>query len=161
MGAGVLPMAWYKGKRYFLFSRETIDMKGDGSGKLSDFGGSKERNETPYATAVREAHEESSGFLGSKTDIKNLIRYHKEARISTKTYTTYIVEILYDRELPRDFQKDYRYVKKHNPELIYKHNGLYEKDKLIWLPLHKLKSNMRKFRPWYKSIVKLIIKEFE
>ena len=51
-------------------------------------------------------------------------------------------------------------LKKHNPELIYKHNGLYEKDKLIWLPLHKLKSNMRKFRPWYKSIVKLIIKEF-
>lgn len=160
MGGGILPMALYKGKRYFLFSRETLDGEDD-PGKWSDFGGSKQKHETPFATAIREGWEESSGFLGNKTSIRNLVKNHKVARIKSRTYTTYIVKIGYDNNLPKEFQKDYRDIKKHNPDLIYKHNGLYEKDKLMWMPFDKLKSNLRRFRPWYREIVKLIINEFE
>ena len=29
MGGGILPMALYKGRRYFLFSRETLDGEDD------------------------------------------------------------------------------------------------------------------------------------
>lgn len=159
MGAGILPMAWHNGKRYFLFSRETKDGNED-TGKWGDFGGSKEKNETRYATAIREGWEESAGFLGSKADIKKLVKNHKKARIKSRTYTTYIVKIPYDHKLPKAFRNNYLYIKKNTPILIYQHNGLYEKDKLMWLPLHKLKSKINRFRPWYKEIIKLIIKEF-
>jgi len=45
MGGGILPVSIHKGKLYFLFSREYINSKKDG-GLWSDFGGSKEKNET-------------------------------------------------------------------------------------------------------------------
>jgi hypothetical protein len=80
MGGGILPMALYKGKRYFLFSRETLDGEDD-PGKWSDFGGSKKKHETPFATAIREGWEESSGFLGNKTSIRNLVKNHKVVHI--------------------------------------------------------------------------------
>ena len=69
MGGGILPVTVYRNNVYFLFSREYINAKYDG-GKWSDFGGSKEKSETFYDTAIREGYEESSGFLGNKSDIK-------------------------------------------------------------------------------------------
>ena len=44
MGGGV-SVAIHKGKLYFLFSREYINSKDDG-GLWSDFGGSKDNDET-------------------------------------------------------------------------------------------------------------------
>lgn len=160
MGGGILPMAWKNKKRYFLFSRETIDGDDD-PGKWSDFGGGKEKNETSLQTAIREGWEESAGFLGDKNSIKNLIKYHKQHRISHKGYATYIVKIPYDENLPKNFQNYYKQIKKYHPHLIYLHNGLFEKDKLMWLSYDKLKSNLHRFRPWYKAIVKKIIEKYE
>ena len=160
MGGGILPVAYKNNKLYFLFSRETIDGTDD-PGKWSDFGGGKEKNETPLQTAIREGWEESAGFLGEKKDIKNLIKHNKIARLNFNGYATYIVEIQYDNKLPNEFQKYYKKIKKTHPELIHQHNGLFEKDKLTWMPYHKLKSNLHRFRPWYRGMVKLIIKKFE
>ena len=160
MGGGILPMAYKNNKMYFLFSRETIDGTDD-PGKWSDFGGGKEKKETYIQTAIREGWEESAGFLGDIADIKNLVKNHKLARISSNGYVTYVVEIPFDSKLPGKFQKHYKKVKKIHPQLIYQRNGLFEKDKLMWLPLNKLKHNLHRFRPWYKGIVKLIITKFE
>ena len=111
MGGGILPVAYHKGKIKFLFSREALH--GDEEpGKWSDFGGGKEGRETPYQTAVREGWEESSGFLGSKQDIRNLIRKHKLARIVYSKYTIYIVEIPFDTNLPREFSAHFKKNKK-------------------------------------------------
>ena len=76
MGAGILPVTVHRGKVYFLFSREYIGSKDDG-GLWSDFGGSKEKNESFFDTAVREGYEESGGFLGNKSDIKKGKKYRK------------------------------------------------------------------------------------
>jgi len=158
MGGGILPVAYHGNKIKFLFSREALHNK-DHPGMWSDFGGSKERSETPYQTAIREGWEESAGFLGNKEQIKNLIKSHKVARISNGTYTTYLVEIPYDPTLPKKFATYFKKIKKARPDLIYKSNGLFEKDKLMWLPYSKLRQNLSRFRPWYREILRLIIKE--
>ena len=73
MGAGILPISFKDGKIYFLFSREAGDKKFRDTGKWSDFGGSKEKNETYEQTAIREGWEESNGILGNKKAISSLL----------------------------------------------------------------------------------------
>ena len=158
MGGGILPVAFHKGKAKFLFSREALHTDDD-PGKWSDFGGGKEGRETPYQTAVREGWEESAGFLGSKQDIRALIKYHKIAKIEYNKYTTYIVEIPYDVNLPKKFSSYFKKVKKSRPHLIHNKDGLFEKDKLMWLSFDKLRESMHRFRPFYRGVLRQLIKD--
>ena len=48
-------------------------------------------------------------------------------------------------------------IKKNNPEKINK-NGYYEKDMLKWVRSDKLKDFNKQARPWYKSVIRLLIK---
>ena len=157
MGGGILPVTIHENNVYFLFSREYINARKDG-GKWSDFGGSKEKNESYYDTAVREGFEESSGFIGSKQDIKNLI---KNKFIKTITlpdgWRTYIVFIPYDKDLPRRFREDFLKMESNHPEKICK-NGMYEKDMLKWVDFNDLEEFNKDVRRWYKKVVKLLIK---
>ena len=157
MGGGILPVAIHKGKLYFLFSREWSKSKDDG-GKWSDFGGSKEGSESFKQTAIREGHEESGGFLGSRKKIKNLVENRTIAEITLNGYRCYLVLIEYDSTLPKRFRNKFNKVVETKPSLVEKHNGLYEKDMLRWYSYEDIKSKYRKFRPWYKSIVKEILK---
>ena len=159
MGGGILPAAIHKGKLYFLFSREYIHSKDDG-GMWSDFGGSKDHNETYDQTAFREGWEESSGILGTKTDIKNLMKYKTLKTITIRGYRVYIVLINYNKNLPKQFRKKFLNIEKNNPELIHKKNGLYEKDMLKWIEYSKLRSHYKYFRIWYRSIIKEILRKF-
>ena len=158
MGGGILPVAYHNGKVKFLFSREAM-YTDDDPGKWSDFGGGKEGRETPYQTAVREGWEESAGFLGTKQDIRKLIKHHKVAKVQYNKYTTYLVQIPYDMNLPKKFSADFKKNKRDRPDLVYDKNGLFEKDKLMWLSFDKLRKNMHRFRPFYKGILREIIKE--
>ena len=110
MGAGVLPMAFYKGNIYFLFSREWINSKEDG-GLWSDFGGSKDNNENFKETAIRECNEESNKILGSKKRIEHLVNKSIKT-ITINGYRTYIVLIDFDINLPKKFRNDFLNVKK-------------------------------------------------
>ena len=158
MGGGILPAAIHKGKLYFLFSREYIHSKDDG-GMWSDFGGSKDHNETFEQTALREGWEESSGILGTKSQIRDLMKYKTLKTITTRGYRVYIVLINYNKNLPKQFRKDFLKVEKNNPELIHKKNGLYEKDMLKWIEYSKLRSHYKLFRIWYRSFIKEILKK--
>lgn len=157
MGGGILPVTVYRNKVYFLFSREYIGSKDDG-GMWSDFGGSKEKNESYFDTAVREGYEESDGFLGSKSDIKKLIKNNFVKTVTLpQGYRTYIVYIPYDKTLPKRFREKFLHIKKTKPNKIAT-KGLYEKDMLRWVRFDKLKEFTKEVRPWYRSVVKLIIK---
>ena len=157
MGGGVLPIAIYKGKVYFLFSREYINNKGDG-GLWSDFGGSKDDDETYFQTALREACEESDKIIGSKNTIKNLMENSLQ-EITINGYRTYIILIDYDKDLPKKFRNKFLYVKQNKPHLICK-KGLYEKDMIKWYTYNDIKKKFDEFRPFYKKIVKTILKLF-
>ena len=157
MGGGVLPVAFYKGKLYFLFSREYINSKDDG-GLWSDFGGAKDNNETYFETALREGHEESDKIIGSKENIKDLMKNSLQ-EITVNGYRTYIVLIKYDRNLPKKFRSKFLNIKKNKPHLLCK-KGLYEKDMLKWYSYQDIKKNFDTFRPFYKNIVRVILKLF-
>jgi hypothetical protein len=67
MGAGILPATIYNGKLYFLFGKE--GKHEDSAPGFSDFGGGTDNNESYMETAVREAGEELTGFLGDDRDV--------------------------------------------------------------------------------------------
>ena len=159
MGGGILPVAYYKGNWYFLFARES-PFNNTHQGLWSDFGGSKEKGESYKETAIREGWEESSGILGSKKTIENLIKYKTLRYVTTGGYRTYVVLIDYDKMLPKKFRTKFLNILEKKPGLVTKHDGLYEKDMLQWVSFEDLKKNLNMFRPWYKNIVKLIINTF-
>jgi 8-oxo-dGTP pyrophosphatase MutT (NUDIX family) len=159
MGAGILPVTVYRNKIYLLYGRENVDDKNNKDrGKWSDFGGSTEKGESAFQTAVREGWEETAGILGSKTKIKNLIKYNLLDKISWDKdgkgiYTIFLVLIPYDSSLPKKLDKVYKNALKNEPEKVFAHNGLFEKDKAEWIPLEKLKSRVKTFRKWYQPLV--------
>ena len=157
MGGGVLPVAIHKGKLYFLFSREYINSKDDG-GLWSDFGGSKDNDETYFETALREGYEESDKIIGSKNNIKKLMKNSLQ-QITINGYRTYVVLINYDKDLPKKFRNKFLYIKENKPHLLCK-KGLYEKDMIKWYSYEDIKKNFNKFRPFYKNIVRTILKLF-
>ena len=159
MGGGILPIAFHKGKIYFLFSREQIESKVD-PGLWRDFGGASEKGESFFEAASREAHEESVGFLGSLKTIEKLIENKTLFTVTKQKHRTYIVLIKYDRTLPKRFRNKFLKIKKSNPELIKKHNGLYEKDMLKWMSYNEVK-NFPDFRKWYKrEFIPAILSKF-
>ena len=157
MGGGILPVAFYKGKIYFLFSREYSKSKTK-SGLWSDFGGSREKGETYEETAIREGYEESNHILGTKKYIIELIN-NGLYDITINGYRTYIVLIDYDKNMPSKFRQQFLSVKNNKPHLISK-NGLYEKDMLKWYSYKDIKNDYNKFRPFYKNIIKRILQIF-
>lgn len=159
MGAGILPIAFYKGKIYFLFSREELNAD-DEPGLWSDFGGGRDNNESFFETAVREGHEESAGFLGSKKTIENLIKNKTLFTVTKNKHRTYIVLIKYDKTLPKRFRNKFLKIKETKPHLIENHNGLYEKDMLKWMSYDEVRK-FKYFRKWYrKEFIPSILEKF-
>ena len=158
MGGGILPVARHNGQIYLLFSRERIaHNRHRDKGKWSDFGGSKEKNETQYQTAIREGFEESNGILGSKRDVRNLVKYHLMGEIKDPQYSIWIVEVEYDTDIVHIFHDNFEKALKYQKDTVKAHNGLFEKDKLIWIKLSQLKRKSHIFRQWYKRFIPLII----
>jgi len=160
--AGILPVAINNDKIYFLLSRETVDYKWKDSGKWSDFGGSIEKGETIITTAIREGCEETMGMLGNEKKLEKRINENLVKKYKVNHYTTYVIQIDYDKDFVRKFRKKYKNVlnnekKKH---LIYEKNGLYEKDMVKWVELKDIKKFYPKLRNWYKYVLKAVVKDF-
>jgi len=158
--AGILPVAYHNEKTYFLFSRESIDVTWKDKGKWSDFGGSREKGESLKTTAIRECVEESDGIFGKEKDIKYLIEKSLIKKFCVNHYTTYVIQVPYEPDLPKSFRKEYLEVLKKRRDLVIARNGLYEKDMLRWIELKNLKKFIPKMRPWYKAIARVILKHF-
>jgi hypothetical protein len=72
MGAGILPTTIHNGKLFFLFGKE--GKYEDSAPGFSDFGGGTDNSESFLETAIREAGEEFTGFLGNDSDVRNLLK---------------------------------------------------------------------------------------
>ena len=154
MGAGILPIAEYKGKLLFLFGKEYV------GNDWSDFGGGPSKNESKFETAVREGYEETDGFLGTKADIKKAINKNFLMKLDyKKQYRSYLFKVPYDYELPYYFDLHHIFIATNHPQLIDK-NGFFEKTEVEWLTLNDLKNNKYKFRPFYQNIVNQIIAQY-
>lgn len=95
--AGVLPWARTPNGPVFLLGRERS------SKRWSSFGGRPEEGETILETAIREAWEESIGFLGSEQDIAQQInQYVADITLETVVFS---MEIQYQPDLPEVYNR--------------------------------------------------------
>ena len=104
MGAGILPIAFYEGKLYFLFGEECSERK------WFDFGGGKENGESNINTAIRECYEELDGFIGTMTELKQLVKERLLLKINFENYTTFLIQIDYNSKLPFYFNNHHKFL---------------------------------------------------
>ena len=168
MGAGVLPLALYKGTLFLLLGQER------NNNLWSDFGGSTIRGEKPFKTAIREGCEELNGLLGDENELEEQVTNNLITSISYDRYTSYIYKTSYDKKLPNYFANVNKFAEIHLKHAIEtKDNGLFEKKQILWIPLSHLRSdnlrsdNLRsdksniQLREHYKPILKSILKNEE
>tara|TARA_X000000368_G_C22910652_1_gene658392 strand:- start:7 stop:522 length:516 start_codon:yes stop_codon:yes gene_type:complete len=158
MGAGVLPVALYRGALIVLLGQERHN------NLWCDFGGSPlpQERKNQYITAIREGAEELNGLLGDEEELKlyvdkNLI--YGIDNVNDK-YTSYLFKSHYDRNLVKYFNNQNKFIENQLPNEITKHNGLFEKKKITWYTINEIEKNLNDknfIRPHYYSILKYIV----
>ena len=150
MGAGVLPMALHQGQLYVLFGEEFDEHK------WIDFGGGAKLGESTLQNAIREACEELNGFFGSCNELKQLIKTNLLLKLNlendTSSYTSFIVQVPYDPELPFYFNNHHKFIKTHLPHLVGK-NGLFEKRQIQWMTFREMDKKRSQFRHYYRPML--------
>ena len=161
MGASILPVTIHKGKLYFLFGKErTID---ENTG-WSDFGGGTDGKETFLQTAVREGCEEMTGFLGSNTDVKQMLSKCGTFNIDYESpgskygvYRVHIFPTTYNEFLPFYYNNNQRFLQKRLDPKIIKDSKIFEKAEIKWICIDDISKMRKEFRSFYKNIVDLIL----
>ena len=105
MGAGILPVALYRGTLYLLLGQER-----NNNNLWSDFGGGSHKGEKPFKTAIREGTEELNGFLGSEEELEEEVNKNMVLSICYDKYTTYIFKIKYNTDLPKYFTNNNKFI---------------------------------------------------
>jgi len=164
MGAGILPTTIHNNKLYFLFGKE--NKYEDSAPGFSDFGGGTDNSESYFETAIREAGEELTGFLGNDTDIRKLLKKHGTYNIDHKTdghktYRMHIFPFKYDELLPFYYNNNQRFIQKRlNPKII-KSTRIFEKAEIKWVCIDELKKMRPQFRHYFQHIVDMILNQKE
>jgi hypothetical protein len=162
MGSGVLPTTIHNNTLYFLFGKENKFADTPG---WSDFGGGTEQGESFLETASREASEESTGFFGSKQEIKKQLlkngTYYIDIQ-NTKaknTYRLYLLPMRYSEELPYYYNNNQRFLQTHLDETIIEKSKIFEKAEIQWMPMTQLLQKKPTFRSYFQNTVEILIKQ--
>ena len=161
MGAGILPTTIHNNKLYFLFGKE--NQYEDSAPGFSDFGGGTDSNESFLSTAVREAGEELTGFLGSSKDVCKMLRKHGTYNIDLTTsghdnYRMHIFPFRFDPLLPIYYNNNQKFLQKQIPEVI-KSTKIFEKEEIRWICVDDISKMRPKFRHYFRKIVDTIYNE--
>jgi 8-oxo-dGTP pyrophosphatase MutT (NUDIX family) len=162
MGAGILPTTIHNGKLYFLFGKE--GKYEDSAPGFSDFGGGTDNSETFLETAVREAGEEFTGFLGNNTDIRNLLRKYGTYNIDYKsdghkTYRMHIFPFEYNTWLPYYYNNNQRFLQKRLSPKVFKTTKIFEKAEIRWIAVDELKKMRSQFRSYFQNIIDMMLSQ--
>lgn len=156
VASSILPVALHKGKLYFLFGKE--NQLEDSAKGFSDFGGSVESGESVITTAYREGSEELSGFLGTPSTIKKLIKkrggYHK---MVINDYHIHIFSMKYDENLPKYFTNFHKFMWSKMDKHMLNNSKLFEKQEIRWFCETELKKSLKQFRSFYRVMINEII----
>jgi 8-oxo-dGTP pyrophosphatase MutT (NUDIX family) len=158
MGAGLLPVALFKGSIFILLGQERHN------NLWCDFGGSKEKGETNFQNAMREGEEELNGFLGTDKDFYDLVNNNLILSIDYDKYTSYLFKVNYDINMPIYFNNINNFAEKHLDDKVNKlYNGLFEKKYIDWYSLESFKNekNKKLIRKHYLPHINSIIKNEE
>jgi 8-oxo-dGTP pyrophosphatase MutT (NUDIX family) len=164
MGAGILPTTIHNDKLYFLFGKE--NQYEDSAPGFSDFGGGTDNSESFFETAIREAGEELTGFLGNDADIRKLLRKNGTYNIDYKTdghktYRMHIFPFKYDELLPFYYNNNQRFLQKRLDAKIIKSTKIFEKAEIRWICVDDLKRMRPQFRSYFQNIVDMILAQKE
>jgi 8-oxo-dGTP pyrophosphatase MutT (NUDIX family) len=162
MGAGILPTTIHNGKLYFLFGKE--GKYEDSAPGFSDFGGGTDNSESFLETAVREAGEEFTGFLGNDADIRKMLKAHGTYNIDHKTdghktYRMHIFPFKYNEWLPFYYNNNQRFLQKRLPENVFKTTKIFEKAEIRWVCVDDLKKMRSQFRSYFQNIVDMMLNQ--
>lgn len=162
MGAGILPTTIHNGKLYFLFGKE--GKYEDSAPGYSDFGGGTDDHESFLETAVREAGEEFTGFLGSDADVRAMLSKHGTYHIDHKsdghaTYRMHIFPFPYNTWLPHYYNNNQRFLQKRLPPKVFKTTKIFEKAEIRWICVDELKRMRSQFRSYFQHIVDAILNQ--
>jgi len=160
MGAGILPTTLYNNKVYFLFGKE--NKYEDSAPGFSDFGGGTDNTETYLETAVREAGEELTGFLGNSKDVRKMLTKCGTYNIDYvqdghKTYRVHIFPYPYDISLVHYYNNNQKFLQKRLPPAVFKTTKIFEKAEIKWVCVDDLKRMRPKFRCYFQNIVDMIL----
>ena len=160
MGAGILPTTIHNGKLYFLFGKE--GKYEDSAPGFSDFGGGTDNRESFLETAVREAGEEFTGFLGSDDEVRKILKKYGTYNIDYdsdghKTYRMHIFPFEYNHWLPYYYNNNQRFLQKRLPPKVFKTTKIFEKAEIRWIPIDHLKKMRPQFRSYFQNIVDMIL----
>jgi 8-oxo-dGTP pyrophosphatase MutT (NUDIX family) len=164
MRAGILPTTIHNGKLYFLFGKE--GKYEDSAPGFSDFGGGTDNDETFLETAVREAGEEFTGFLGNDNDIRKMLRrcgtYNIDHKTDGhKTYRMHIFPFEYNQWLPHYYNNNQRFLQKRLSPKIFKTTKIFEKAEIRWVSVDELKKMRPQFRSYFQNIVDMMLNQKE
>jgi len=161
MGAGILPTAIHNGKLFFLFGKENkYETSAPG---FSDFGGGTDHQESFLETAVREAGEELTGFLGTPIEIRKMLKKGTfiidNMSEGHNTYRMYIFFYPFNPWLPHFYNNNQLFLQKHLPAQIIKTTKIFEKERIEWICIDELHKRRPQFRHYFRSIVDQIIEK--
>ena len=156
VAASILPVAFHKGKLYFLFGKEN-EMEDSAKG-FSDFGGGVESGESIMQTALREGSEELSGFLGDSKAIQKLMKGGFYT-LSHGEYHIHIFSMRYDENLPLYFTNHHRFVWQRMNKDVLNDSKFFEKQEIRWFSVDDMRKQKKVFRKFYQEMVDDILRE--
>jgi len=156
VAASILPVAFHKGKLYFLFGKEN-EMEDSAKG-FSDFGGGVESGESILQTALREGSEELSGFLGDSKAIQKLMK-SGVYKLSHGDYHIHIFLMKYDENLPYYFTNHHRFVWQRMDKHMLNGSKLFEKQEIRWFSIDDMRKQKKVFRKFYQEMIDDILHE--
>jgi len=160
MGAGILPTTMHNNKLYFLFGKE--NKYEDSAPGFSDFGGGTDNKETLFKTAIREATEELTGFLGNQNDIYKLLTKYGTYNIDydSNTHSIYRMHIFpykYNPWLPYFFNNNQQFIQHNLNKSIIKKSKIFEKSEIKWVCIDEIHKMRSQFRPYFRNIIDMIL----
>ena len=162
MGAGILPTTIHDGKLYFLFGKE--GKYEDSAPGFSDFGGGTDNKESIFETAVRESCEEFTGFLGSESEVRKMLKRNGTYFIDHKTdghqtYRMFIFPFEYNEWLPHYYNNNQRFLQKRLSPKILKTSKIFEKAEIRWICVDDLPKIKSQFRFYFIHIIDSILNQ--
>lgn len=161
MGAGILPCTIHKGQLYFLFGKE--NKYEDSAPGFSDFGGGSDKDDANLLeTAIREAGEEFTGFLGSDSDLRKILQKYGTYNIDHKDpnhslYRMHIFPMKYDALLPFYFNNNHKFIESRLDPSIMKKTKIFEKVEIKWVSINEIPKMKDKFRCYFKHIIDILL----
>lgn len=161
VGCSVLPVTLVNDQLFFLFGKE---QNGDSTPGFSDFGGGHEKGESHYESAMREAGEELTGFLGGPNDVKKLIResggYYKLSchfKDSDNAYHIHFFNLKYDENLPKYYNANHKYLWERMDKTYLRKTKMFEKAEIQWFSVADVRRRRKEFRSFYRKITDAIL----